>query len=157
MGEQTYRDNGCNFFGYCLNELRTAALNCTCMNARYYLDKLQKKDGCCKVLEARKVQHKKRLSEEAAKKASQPEQREKQPQEVEEKQRTTNAAEFYIGIFDEFEADPLTDKQIADRLFALTGNRPTNRNISSYRCNYNQGKIKGQDKAPSKKVERKRK
>jgi hypothetical protein len=71
-----------------------------------------------------------------------------------EKKRRSNAAEVYLRIFEGFEKDPLADWEIAERVFALTGSRPNGKNISSYRCMYNRGKIKGQSAAPAKKVER---
>jgi len=163
MGEQVLKDNGCQFFGYCLEALKKTPYNCTCMDPRYYFDKLEKTIGQCEVLEARRVARKKYLGEEIILKANRLKQQKDQPQEIKEKKKTMDAAEIYIRIFGEFKADPLTDKEIADRLLSFTGIKPTNRNISSYRCNYNQGKLKGQINVPKdrvlryKKIKQKRK
>ena len=157
MGKQTFKNNGCYFFKYCLNELSKATYCCVCMDPSFYLDKLKKKDLSCEILEAGKVIYAERLKEIALQKSKRPKQAETQVEQTIEKRKTVNAAEFYIRIFNDFEVDPLTDKEIAARAFAFTGVKPTNRNISSYRCNYNKGKIKGQTEPPTKKVERKRK
>lgn len=146
--ESVLKDNGCNFFEYCLERLEKTPHNCTCMDPRYYFDKLEKTVDQCRVLEARRIAHKRYLKEEALIKTNQSKQQKDQPQEIKERKKTADAAEIYIRIFGESKADPLTDKEIADRLFSFTGVKPTNRNISTYRCKYNQGKLKGQINIP---------
>jgi hypothetical protein len=142
-------DNGCSFFIHCLAGDWTKTGECSCFQPIYYLGKLKEK---CVILDA-----KRRRLEELLEHGS------KQPREnkskgvlpvVEPGKRASGVAEVYLSIFDSFDKDPLNDTQIADRLFALTGIRPNSKNISSYRCMYNAGKVKGQIKAPDKQIER---
>jgi hypothetical protein len=58
-------------------------------------------------------------------------------------------AHLYLAIFKEQPTAKLSDEKIADKIAAQIGERPTNRNISSYRCLFNAGKITGQTITPA--------
>lgn len=149
------KDNGCSFFPYCAEKDGKMIINPACMNPLHYFDKLK---SICQALDIRRTRYAEfRKAELKAECKAASELKTPEPAAASEQKRNSAVAHIYIEIFSNFEKDPLTDKQIADRITAFAGARPTNRNISSYRCNFNLGKIKGQDKAPNVKVERKRK
>ncbi len=143
-----FKDNGCSFFGYCMGKLGMDSGSCACMNATYYLNKLKEN---CEILN-----EKRRIFPETIMKLKTLKENNKVmfSRNEAEKHRCSNAAQVYLRIFGGFEKDPLADWEIAERVFALTGSRPSSKNISSYRCMYNRGKIKGQESAPVKKVGR---
>jgi hypothetical protein len=146
--EIRFKDNGCMFFGYCVKEVPNPK-NCACMIPSYYLDTLKRR---CEVHDERVKRNEVYRAEQVKEESRKPKRHTPEPEST--KHRTSNAAAVYIGIFDGLKKDPLKDEQIADRLFSITGVKPTHRNISSYRCMYNQGKLKGQSGMPMVKAER---
>lgn len=141
----------CGFRAHCLQNIQRYPSLGACMNPKYFLYKAK---GQCDVYDKIKKAYEldgsnRRKDTERAKVESR-----KAEEEVSLQKRASSAAPVYLAIFEGFDRDPLTDDQIADRLFAQTGVRPTHRNISSYRCMYNQGKLQGQTGEPAKKVER---
>lgn len=67
------------------------------------------------------------------------------------KAKKTNRVEvvhLYLEIFEKQAKDNLTDEQIACLIETKTGNKPTVKNVASYRCYYNQGKLAGQKSKP---------
>jgi len=59
---------------------------------------------------------------------------------------------FYLEIFAGQAVSALTDEQIAKAIEGKTGSLPTLKNVASYRCMYNAGKLQGQKNVPSGKV-----
>ncbi len=55
---------------------------------------------------------------------------------------------YYVEIFDAQATAKLTDEQIAQAIEKKSGTKPTAKNVSSYRCYYNQGKLDGQKGKP---------
>ncbi len=58
----------------------------------------------------------------------------------------------YLEIFENQAKAQLTDDQIADAIEKKVGQKPTTKNVASYRCYYNQGKLEGQKTAPKDKL-----
>jgi len=68
------------------------------------------------------------------------------------KELKTTVASVYLDIFSKQARHGLTDEQIAAEVKRQTGSTPTAKSVSSHRCYYNQGQIKGQTKKPALKV-----
>jgi len=141
------KDNGCSFYLYCLNEGKNDS---ACMHVPYYIDKLKR---FCKPFDLKQKNAKKALKENYILKEQRKEEEKLRPV-LKIKKRNKSVTHVYLNIFEAFNANPITDKEIANDIEAFCGARPTNRNIASYRCNYNKGKIKGQIGIPKTKVQR---
>lgn len=66
--------------------------------------------------------------------------------------KKTSVSQFYLEIFEAQAQTKLTDEQIAQIIETKAGQKPTLKNVASYRCMYNAGKIQGQKTVPSAKV-----
>lgn len=69
-----------------------------------------------------------------------------------EKVSRQSVSQFYLEIFEAQAKAGLTDEQIAAAIKEKAGQMPTLKNVASYRCMYNAGKIQGQKTVPSVKV-----
>lgn len=64
--------------------------------------------------------------------------------------KRVNVNQFYLEIFENQAKAQLTDDQIADVIEKKAGSRPSAKNVASYRCMYNAGKLAGQKTVPAK-------
>lgn len=64
----------------------------------------------------------------------------------------SSVSQFYLEVFENQAKMQLVDEEIADVIQAKTGDRPSLKNVASYRCMYNAGKLQGQKGVPSQKA-----
>ncbi len=69
-----------------------------------------------------------------------------------EKGARQNVSQFYLEVFEGQAKAQLTDAQIVETIEKKTGNKPSAKNVASYRCMYNAGKLEGQKGVPIAKV-----
>lgn len=65
------------------------------------------------------------------------------------KKTVLGVSQFYLEIFENQAKAKLTDEQIIEVIRLQSGNAPTAKNVASYRCMYNAGRIQGQSKCPT--------
>jgi len=76
----------------------------------------------------------------------------KQESKANGKSTRTDVAYYYLQIFENQPKSCLTDIEIVDIIKSKTGATPTLKNVASYRCMYNAGKISGQSARPKEKI-----
>jgi len=69
-----------------------------------------------------------------------------------EAKKGSGVSHLYLEIFENQGKAKLTDEAIANTIETATGTLPTLKNVASYRCMYNAGKLHGQKACPKDKV-----
>jgi hypothetical protein len=76
----------------------------------------------------------------------------KEKEMAKESKKKKPVAYLYLEIFDKQLSKKLSDEEIAKVVEKETGIAPTMKNVASYRCMYNAGKVQGQKTAPAARV-----